>query len=87
MLDAPLIDGYRPDDVLAWDTDGPRTARQFLSDVVSLAHALPDRPAVLNLRSSRYEFLVGFAAAMVRRQVTLLPQSRAPQTLRRIAGD
>ena len=87
MLDAPLIGLYRPDDVLAWEADGPRTASEFLSDVARLADLLPDRPAVLNLLSSRYGFLVGLSAAMVRRQVTLLPQSRAPQTLRRIAGD
>jgi len=87
MLHAPLIGPYRPDDVLAWEADGPRTASEFLSDVARLADLLPDRPAALNLLSSRYEFLVGFSAAMVRGQVTLLPQSRAPQTLRRIAGD
>ena len=87
MPDAPLIGPYRPDDVLAWEPDGPRTARQFLSDVARLAESLPDRPTVLNLATSRYEFLVGFAAAILRRQLTLLPQSRAPQTLRRIAGD
>ncbi|SPP64778.1 AMP-binding protein [Nitrospira lenta] len=87
MHDAPLIGPYNPDEVLAREIDGPRTARQFLSDVSRLADSLPDRPAVLNLLSSRYEFLVGFAAAMLRGQVTLLPQSRAPQTLRRIAGD
>ncbi|MEK6633768.1 MAG: AMP-binding protein [Nitrospirota bacterium] len=87
MHDAPLIGPYNPEDVLAWEADGPRTARQFLSDVSRLADSLPDRPAVLNLLSSRYEFLVGFAAAMLRGQLTLLPQSRAPQTLRRIARD
>ena len=87
MHDAPLIGFYNLEDLLAWETDGPRTARQFLSDVSHLADSLPDRPAVLNLLSSRYEFLVGFAAAMLRGQVTLLPQSRALQTLRRIAGD
>src|SRR5689334_12517082 len=87
MLDAPLIGLYRPEDVIAWETDGPRTASEFLSHVADAADSLPDRAAVLNLLSSRYEFLVGFAAAIVRRQVTLLPQSRAPQTLRRIAGD
>lgn len=87
MHDAPLIGPYNPEDVLAWEADGPRTARQFLSDVSRLADSLPDRPAVLNLLSSRYDFLVGFAAAMLRGQLTLLPQSRAPQTLRRIAGD
>ncbi|MCC6139945.1 MAG: AMP-binding protein [Nitrospira sp.] len=87
MPDAPLIGPYSPDGILAWEADGPRTARQFLSDVSRLADSLPDRPAVLNLLSSRYEFLVGFAAALLRGQLTLLPQSRALQTLRRIAGD
>jgi acyl-coenzyme A synthetase/AMP-(fatty) acid ligase len=87
MSNAPLIGPYGPEDALAWDADGPRSAGQFLSDVAELADALPDSPFVLNLLSSRYDFLVGFAAAMVRGQVTLLPQSRAPQTLRRIAGE
>ena len=87
MSHAPLIGPYRPDDVLAWEQGGPRTACQFLFDVARLAETLPDRPTVLNLATSRYEFLVGFAAAILRRQVTLLPQSRAPQILRRIAGD
>jgi acyl-coenzyme A synthetase/AMP-(fatty) acid ligase len=87
MVDAPLIGCYRPDDVLAWGPDGPRSASEFLSEAVNLADILPDRPTVLNLLTSRYEFLVGFAAAMLRRQVTLLPQSRAPETLRRIAVD
>ncbi|MDH4186838.1 MAG: hypothetical protein OEV08_07565, partial [Nitrospira sp.] len=87
MHDIPLIGPYHPDDVLAWEQEGPRTARQFLGDVMCLAEALPDRPTVLNLATSRYEFLVGFAAAMLRRQLTLLPQSRALQTLRRIAGE
>jgi acyl-coenzyme A synthetase/AMP-(fatty) acid ligase len=60
---------------------------EFLCEAADLADSLPDHPSVLNLLSSRYEFLVGFAAAMMRGHVTLLPQSRAPQTLRRIAGD
>ena len=87
MSNAPLIDLYGPDDALAWEADGPRSAGEFLSDVAELADSLPDSRSVLNLLSSRYEFLVGFAAAMVRDQVTLLPQSRASQTLRRIADE
>ena len=87
MANAPLIGLYGPDDALAWEADGPRSVGEFLSHVADLADALPDCPSVLNLFSSRYEFLVGFAAAIVRGQVTLLPQSRAPQTLRRIAAE
>ncbi len=87
MHNTPLIGPYKPDDVLAWEQARPRTARQFLADVFCLTEMLPDRPVVFNLATSRYEFLVGFAAAILRRQVTLLPQSRAPQTLRRLVTD
>jgi acyl-coenzyme A synthetase/AMP-(fatty) acid ligase len=87
MSHVPLIGPYNPDDTLAWRPDGPRTAREFLSEVARLADSLPDRRSVVNLRSNRYDFLVGFAAAMLRRQVTLLPQSRAPHMVRRLAGE
>lgn len=87
MHDTPLIGSYNSDDVLAWEQAGPRKASQFLADVLHLTELLPDRPTVLNLATSRYEFLVGFAAAILRRQVTLLPQSRTPQTLRRLVTD
>lgn len=87
MSNAPLIRLYGSEDLLAWEADGPRSAGEFLADVAEVAELLPDSRSVLNLLSSRYEFIVGFAAAMVRGQVTLLPQSRALQTLRRIAGE
>lgn len=86
MYETPLIGPYNPDDILAWGEGGPMTARRFLADAFGLADSLPDRPTVLNLATSRYEFLVGFAAAILRRQVTLLPQSRAPQTIRQLAA-
>lgn len=87
MRDTNLIGPYKPDDALAWEQGRPRSARQFVADVWCLANRLPDRPAVLNLATSRYKFLVGFAAAILRRQVTLLPQSRAPEALRLAARD
>ncbi len=87
MRETPLIGPYDVDDVLAWDQEGPRTVRRFLADAASLAESLPDRSTALNLATNRYDFLVGFAAAIMRRQVTLLPQSRASQTLLRIAGE
>ena len=87
MHETCLIGHYNPDDVLAWEQGLSRTAGQFLADVFSLADSLPDRPTALNLATNRYAFLVGFAAAIMREQVTLLPQSRAPQALSRIADD
>jgi acyl-coenzyme A synthetase/AMP-(fatty) acid ligase len=87
MHDTPLIGPYSSDDVVAWQQGQRRTARQFLADVSVLAESLPNRPAVLNLADGRYEFLVGFAAAILRGQLTLLPQRRAPEALRRLAGE
>ena len=54
------------------------TYGRFLSDVENLADLLPEKPTVINLADDRYQFLVGFAAALVRGQTTLLPLSRAP---------
>jgi acyl-coenzyme A synthetase/AMP-(fatty) acid ligase len=87
MPDAGVIGSYHPDDVLAYGKGYSRTARQFLSDVAALLEVLPDRPTVLNLATSRYAFLVGFIAAIVRKQVTLLPQNHASRTLHRIVAD
>ncbi|MFN3681487.1 MAG: AMP-binding protein [Nitrospira sp.] len=87
MREVPLIGPYQRDDLLAWGQEGGRTAAQFLRDVYSLADQLPDRPTVFNLAANRYEFLVGFAAAMMRGQVTLLPHSRVPHLLREMIRD
>jgi acyl-coenzyme A synthetase/AMP-(fatty) acid ligase len=87
MHETLLIGPYDSDDVVAWGQGALHTAGQFLTHVLSLAESLPDRSTVLNLASNRYEFLVGFAAAIVRGQVTLLPQSRASHALRRVADD
>ncbi|MCP9468496.1 MAG: AMP-binding protein [Nitrospira sp.] len=87
MHETVLFGPYDSDDVVAWGPEASRTAGRFLADARSLAESLPDRSTVLNLAASRYEFLVGFAAAILRGQVTLLPHSRAPHALRRIADD
>jgi len=86
MNTARLIALYQPDDILAWEGASPITARQFLSDVLDCADRLPTATAVLNMAQDRYRFLTGFAAAILRRQVTLLPQSTAAKTLADIAA-
>jgi acyl-coenzyme A synthetase/AMP-(fatty) acid ligase len=66
------------------DGDGP-VARQgervisratFLAEIEQLAEQLPDRPYVVNFCADRYRFTVAWAAAMLRCQVTLLPNAR-----------
>ncbi len=87
MNTAALLGPYHADRVLAWENGSPITYGRFLSDVGALADLLPEKPTVINLADDRYRFLVGFAAALVRGQTTLLPPSRAPGALAQIARD
>ncbi|NWF74607.1 MAG: AMP-binding protein, partial [Nitrospirae bacterium] len=87
MNTAALLNPYHADRVLAWKNGHSMTYGHFLSDVGALADLLPERPTVINLADDRYWFLVGFAAALVRGQTTLLLPSRAPGALAQIARD
>ena len=87
MNTAALLCSYRADSVLAWESGHPITYGHFLSDVEALADLLPEKATVINLADDRYRFLVGFAAALVRGQTTLLPPSRAPGALAQIARE
>ena len=87
MNTAALLGPYHADRVLAWENGHPMTYGHFLSDVGVLADLLPEKPTVINLADDRYRFLVGFAAALVRGQTTLLPPSRAPGALAQIARE
>jgi acyl-coenzyme A synthetase/AMP-(fatty) acid ligase len=87
MHTAALLQSYHPDRTLAWLNGQPVTCHRFLSEVAALARQLPEMPTVINLAVDRYRFLVGFAAALVRRQTTLLLPSRAPYALRQIATE
>ena len=61
------------------------TFAHFLADVAHTARRLPARGHVFNVCADRYAFTVGFAAALVRGQVSLLPPTRAPDFLARLA--
>ena len=87
MNTAALLGLYRTDRVLAWENGHPITYGHFLSDVGALADLLPEKPTVINLADDRYRFLVGFAAALVRGQTTLLPPSRTPGALAQLVRE
>lgn len=87
MHTAALVSVCHLDSALTWENGHPITYRRFLSEVAVLADRLPDKPTVVNLADDRYRFLVGFAAALVRGQTTLLPAGRAPLALAQIACD
>ena len=65
-------------DILAWRGSQPVTRAQFADDVRSIASLLPQHRHVINVCTDRYLFMVGFAAALCRGQISLLPPSRVP---------
>jgi acyl-coenzyme A synthetase/AMP-(fatty) acid ligase len=74
-------------DVIAWRGTEAVTRTRFLKDVLVLAARLPDHAHVINICNDSYLFLVGFAAALFRGQVTLMPPSRVPGVVVAIAED
>jgi acyl-coenzyme A synthetase/AMP-(fatty) acid ligase len=77
----------RDEDIVAVRAGRPITLAMFLRDVAALSARLPARAYMLNLCTDRYRFMVGFAAALQRRQVSLLPPSDAPGVLQAVAAD
>jgi acyl-coenzyme A synthetase/AMP-(fatty) acid ligase len=86
MITVPLIRGFAPGGVFAFRDGRAIGADEFLRDVAQLAATLPDRGHVLNLCADRYRFAVGLAAALVRRQVSLLPPNLTPHLIAQLAG-
>ncbi len=62
------------------------TLEMFLADVARAAAALPDSVHILNCCSHRYWFTVGFAAALVRGQVTIVAGDQSPRALGKLAA-
>ncbi len=60
---------------------------QFLADIEELAARLPDRPYSVNFCADRYRFSVAWAAAMLRRQITLLPNRRDSRAVAALLAD
>lgn len=83
-LTFPLLSHASADAVFAHRQGRVLTVRDFLQDVSHVAAQLPDRSHVLNACTDRYHFAVGLAAAILRRQVSLLPPSHNPEMVRQM---
>lgn len=82
----PLVRDYSPQSTFAWSEGRPISVEQFVRDASALASRLPERRHMLNLCSSRYRFAVGFAAALLREQVSLLPPGDTPDVVERLVA-
>ena len=72
----PIASFRSPDDAVLLGPDGEVSAGAFFARARDLADALPDAPFVINLSESRVGFMLGFAAALIRRQTSLLPSGQ-----------
>ena len=77
-----LVAHERPEAIVAWRGSEAVTAGQFLADVTAAAATLPESGHVLNFCADRYRFAVLLLAAMVRKQLTLLPPATTPNVIR-----
>ena len=87
MADVAAISHANAADVVAYSRAQPVTAVRFLADVERIAEQLPARRYLVNLCVDRYRFAVGFIAALVRGQVSLLPPNVTPDMLRQLQRD
>ncbi len=85
MADIPLIRNFDAGAVFAFRNRRPVRVKEFLGEVRRLADLLPDRRYVVNLCADRYQFAVGLCAALLRRQVNLLPPNATPDLLKRLS--
>ena len=76
------VDGL--DARIAYYRNATVPAGQFVAHVEHIASALPRAAYVINLSENRYHFLLGWVAACLRNQVTLLPSGRTDDVLARL---
>jgi acyl-coenzyme A synthetase/AMP-(fatty) acid ligase len=86
MITIPLVRGFGPSAVVAYRDGRAIGIEQFLRDVGQLASVLPERRHVLNFCTDRYRFAVGFAAALLRGQISLLPPNDTPDLVARLVA-
>ena len=77
----------RAQDTLCFSRTGRRSWGQFAADVELLRERITGATHICNLLADRYDFMVGIAAAMLNRQVTVLPAAAAPQAIRDAIAD
>ena len=83
----PLLDNLAPSGDLFLHADGVVGVEEFLGAAQSLADRLGDERHVMNLCDDRYQFAVGFAAALLNGQTTLMPPNRAPELISSLLAD
>jgi len=83
-----IADPWRGGAALAAVQAGRQIAvAEFRRDVAALAARLPAHQYMVNLCTDRYRFMTGLAAALQRRQISLMPAANVPAVLAALAED
>jgi acyl-coenzyme A synthetase/AMP-(fatty) acid ligase len=82
-----LLAGVAPDAPVVRYGDSTVRAAQFIAQAEQLARSLPRTAYVINLAENRHHFLLGWVAACLREQVTLLPAGQTEDVLTRLRRD
>jgi acyl-coenzyme A synthetase/AMP-(fatty) acid ligase len=80
----PLINHHALAGPIAWRRDRAHSVHEVLGSAQHVAAQLPRARFVINLCRDRYHFAVGFAAALLARQISLLPTYRAAEPLQQL---
>ena len=80
-----LLVHKRLDDPIAYRGGAIITVAQYLADVTYCADKLPDAQHVLLACQDRYAFAVGFGAAMMQGQISLLPSTHTEELIAKLA--
>lgn len=81
----PLVSADTLDDCIAHYRGRSISVAQFIADADGFSRSLPASPYAINLADNRYHFLLGWIAACLRNQVTLLPSAQAAGVLEDLA--
>jgi acyl-coenzyme A synthetase/AMP-(fatty) acid ligase len=71
----------RPDEIIAFGDAGAVRIDHLLSEAEALSRRLPAHRYVINLSTDRYQYLLGFCAAVIAGQCTLMPPNNLAATL------
>ena len=87
MPSIPLLPDLDPHAIVAHYRGRAIARGVFLGHVLALADALPSRGNVLNMCADRYAFAVALFAAIAKANITVLPNSAAPDHLAAVADE
>lgn len=84
MKQIPFFCAGDSEDIVAFDRGKEISRAKFAAQAIQLASQLPDKTNMVNHCENRYHFILGLAAAMLKKQVSLFPASKMPPVIKQL---